>query len=341
MTCAAEAIEQTADASISSLLSITQGNAMTLPAHTFVTIRDLLRYAVTRFQGAELAFGHGNNSAYDEAAYLILFTLDLPLDTLEPFLDARLLSEETDSVLDIIERRTTERLPAAYLTQEAWLGEYRFYVDERVLVPRSFIAELIPEKFAPWIAAPETVENVLELCTGSGCLAIMLAEAFPNADVDASDISEDALDVAEINITDYELQDRIELITSNLYDSLPPMKYDLIVANPPYVNSASMAALPEEYQHEPQNALAGGADGMDLVRRIVGEAGKWLTDEGLLVVEIGNEYDHAMAAFPNLELTWLSTSGGDDRVFLLDAKQLQGLGAVHTPGARTDAKFGA
>lgn len=311
---------------------------MNLPANTFLTIRDLLRHAVSRFQGAELYFGHGSNNAYDEAAYLILFTLNLPIDRLDPFLDARLLSDEIASVLDVIERRTTDRIPAAYLTREAWLGDYRFYVDERALIPRSFIAELIPEKFAPWISNPDSVENVLELCTGSGCLAIMLAEVFPNAAVDATDISEDALDVAEINIADYELQERVELIESNLYDNLPPMKYDLIVANPPYVNSTSMDALPEEYRHEPQNALAGGTDGMDLVRRIVSEAGKWLTNDGILVVEIGNEFENAEAAFPNLELTWLSTSGGDDRVFLIEARQLQGLASA---SGRADAKFGA
>ena len=311
---------------------------MNLPANTFVTVRDLLRYAVSRFQSAELYFGHGSSNAYDEAVYLILFTLNLPIDRLDPFLDARLLSDEISTVLDVIERRTTERIPAAYLTKEAWLGDYRFYIDERALIPRSFIAELIPEKFSPWINNPDSVESVLELCTGSGCLAIMLAEAFPNAEVDAVDISGDALDVAEINVADYELQERVELIESNLYDNLPPMKYKLIVANPPYVNSTSMETLPEEYQHEPQGALAGGEDGMDLVRRIVFEAGKWLTDDGILVVEIGNEFENAEAAFPNLELTWLTTSGGDDRVFLVEARQLLGLG---TTSGRPDAKFGA
>lgn len=311
---------------------------MNLPANTFVTIRDLLRHAVSRFQGAGLYFGHGSNNAYDEAVYLILFTLNLPIDRLDPFLDARLLSDEIASVLDVIERRTIERIPAAYLTKEAWLGDYRFYIDERALIPRSFIAELIPEKFTPWIGNPDAVEGVLELCAGSGCLAIMLAEAFPNAEVDAVDISGDALDVAEINVTDYDLQERVELIESNLYDNLPPMKYNLIVANPPYVNSASMETLPEEYKHEPQGALAGGADGMDLVRRIVFEAAKWLTDDGILVVEIGNEFENAEAAFPNLELTWLTTSGGDDRVFLVEARQLLGLSNAIE---RADAKFGA
>ena len=308
---------------------------MTTPAAAFTTVRDLLRYAVTRFRSANLYFGHGSANAYDEAVYLILHTLSLPLDTLDPFLDAQLLPEEIGSVLAIIDKRANERIPAAYLTGEAWLGEYRFAVDPRVIIPRSFIHELMPDHFAPWVKAPEGVENILDLCTGSGCLAIMLADAFPNAHVDAVDISGDALDVAWENINDYELQDRIAVIESDLYTQLLPKKYDLIVTNPPYVNAESMAALPDEYHKEPQNALAGGADGMDLVRKIIAGAAQWLTPEGVLIVEIGNEYDHAVAAFPNLELTWLSTSGGDDRVFLLTAPQLQG------GKGRSDDQFGA
>ncbi len=288
----------------------------------FFTLRDLLRYAVTRFNQAKLFFGHGSSNAFDEAAYLILHTLSLPLDRLEPFLDARLLPEEIAAVLKVIDRRAAERVPAAYITKEAWLGDYRFYVDERVIVPRSFIAELIPEQFAPWISDPESVTNILDLCTGSGCLPIMLAEAFPNAHVDAVDISPDALAVAQRNVADYGLQDRIALIESDLYDKLPQKKYDLIISNPPYVNAGSMAKLPQEYLREPQIALAGGEDGMDLVRRIVAGAAQRLTEQGVLVVEIGNERVHAEAAFPELELTWLSTSAGDDMVFLLTADQL-------------------
>lgn len=287
------------------------------------TIRDLLRYAVTRFNTTQLFFGHGSNNALDEAAYLILHTLKLPLDKLDPFLDARLLPDEIDAVLKVIERRTAERVPAAYITNEAWLGNYRFYVDERVIVPRSFIAELIPDQFAPWVAYPESVMNILELCTGSGCLPIMLADAFPNAHVDAVDISPDALAVASRNVGDYELQSRITLIESDLYTNLPKKKYDLIVTNPPYVNAGSMSKLPQEYLREPQIALAGGADGMDLVRRIVAGAGERLSSNGVLIVEIGNEKQFAEAAFPDLELTWLSTSAGDDMVFLVTADQLK------------------
>lgn len=288
----------------------------------YQTLRDLLRHAVTRFNTEGLFFGHGNSSAYDEAAYLILHTLKLPLDKLDPFLDARLLPEEISDVLAMIDRRTSERLPAAYLTNEAWLTDYRFYVDQRVIVPRSFIAEIIPEQFQPWVTDPDAVTNVLELCTGSGCLAIMLADAFPNAQVDAVDLSTDALEVAKKNVAEYELQDRITLYHSDLYDKLPTKKYDLIITNPPYVNSTSMSTLPAEYKAEPQMALAGGDDGMDLVRRIVAGAKERLTPQGALVVEIGNEFAHAEAAFTELELTWLSTSAGDEAVFLVTAEQL-------------------
>jgi ribosomal protein L3 glutamine methyltransferase len=291
--------------------------------NNFSTIRDLLRYAVTRFNTAKLFFGHGSSNALDEAAYLILHTLKLPLDKLDPFFDARLLPDEVDAVLRVIEQRATERLPAAYITNEGWLGGYRFYVDERVIVPRSFIAELIPEQFSPWVSDADGIANILELCTGSGCLPIMLADAFPNAQVDAVDISADALAVARRNVDDYALQDRITLIESDLYANVPDKKYDLIVTNPPYVNAGSMAKLPEEYRREPQIALAGGADGMDLVRKIVAGAKQRLTPQGVLMVEIGNERAYAEAAFPELELTWVTTSAGDDMVFLLTAQQLQ------------------
>jgi ribosomal protein L3 glutamine methyltransferase len=292
---------------------------MALPFHT---LRDVLRHAITRFNTEQLYFGHGSDNAFDEATYLLLRTLKLPLDRLEPFLDARLTEQEIAHLLSLIERRAKDRAPVAYLTHEALLGSYRFYVDERVIVPRSFIAELIPEQFQPWIADPDAVTNVLELCTGSGCLAIMLADAFPNAQIDALDLSTDALEVAKKNVANYELQDRITLYHSDLYDKLPTKKYDLIVTNPPYVNSASMAKLPAEYKAEPQMALAGGDDGMDLVRRIVAGAKERLTPQGVLVIEIGNEFAYAEAAFTELELTWLSTSAGDEAVFLVTADQL-------------------
>jgi ribosomal protein L3 glutamine methyltransferase len=289
----------------------------------FSTPRDLLRYAVSRFNAAKLFFGHGSAEAFDEAAYLVLHTLKLPLDKLDPFLDAKLLHEEVLEVMAVIDRRVNERIPAAYITNEAWLGGYNFYVDERVLVPRSFIAELIPGQFSPWISDADAVENVLELCTGSGCLAIMLADAFPNSVVDAVDISKDALAVAERNIRDYKLEGRVNPIESDLYKNVPFKKYDLIVTNPPYVNAESMKKLPPEYLREPQIALAGGADGMDLVRKIVAGAAERLTPQGVLVVEIGNEREFAEAAFGHLGLTWVTTSAGDEQVFLLTADQLQ------------------
>ncbi|HEY0061385.1 MAG TPA: 50S ribosomal protein L3 N(5)-glutamine methyltransferase [Telluria sp.] len=289
----------------------------------FTTPRDLLRYAVTRFNTAKLFFGHGSAEAIDEAAYLILHTLKLPLDKLAPFLDARLLPDEVVQVLAVIERRASERVPAAYITNEAWLGTYAFYVDERVIVPRSFIAELVPQQFSPWVEDPYAVEHVLELCTGSGCLAIMMADAFPNAVVDAVDISGDALAVAETNIRGYALEGRVNPIESDLYQNVPFKKYDMIITNPPYVNSASMRSLPQEYLKEPQIALDGGSDGMDLVRKIVAGAAERLSPNGILMVEIGNERDYAEAAFGHLGLTWLTTSAGDDMVFLLTAEQLQ------------------
>ena len=290
--------------------------------HTFSTLLDLLRYAVSRFNREKLFFGHGSNNVIDEAAYLILHTLHLPLDNLELMCDAKLLPTEIAAVLNVIERRATERVPAAYITHQAWLGSYAFYVDERVIVPRSFIAELIPQYFAPWINDPESITDILELCTGSGCLPIMLADAFGNAHVDTADISTDALAVARQNVETYELSDRISLFESDLYSQIPAKKYQLIVSNPPYVNSQSMSKLPQEYLHEPHIALAGGDDGMDLVRKIIAGAKQRLTNDGILIVEIGHERAYAEAAFPELDFTWLTTSAGDDMVFLLTADQL-------------------
>jgi ribosomal protein L3 glutamine methyltransferase len=291
---------------------------MTTPTTPFTTVRDLLRYAVTRFHAAQLAFGHGCANAYDEAAYLVLHTLHLPLDTLDPFLDARLMETEIADVLKVIERRATERVPAAYITHEAWMHGRRFYVDERVIVPRSFIGELLEDGLQPYVADPDEVGAVLELCTGSGCLAILAAEAFPNA----VDVSLQALEVARMNVADYGLDDRISLFEGDLFAPLPERRYNVILANPPYVNRASMETLPTEYRHEPELALAGGEDGMDVVRRIVGEARAWLEEDGVLVVEIGNERPNVEAAFGGLDLVWLPTSAGEENVFLIQASDL-------------------
>ncbi|APX75106.1 50S ribosomal protein L3 glutamine methyltransferase [Achromobacter insolitus] len=287
-----------------------------------LTLRDLIRYGVSRLNGAQVALGHGSDNAWDEAVYLTLHALHLPLDTLEPFLDARVLSEERNRVLELIDRRVTEHLPAAYLTNEAWLRGHRFYVDQRVIVPRSPIAELLDEGLAPWVQDALAVENVLDMCTGSGCLAILSALAFPYAHVDAVDVSPDALEVARRNVDDYGLADRLDLHESNLFDSVPPCQYDVIICNPPYVNSGSMDALPQEYRHEPQLALAGGDDGMDLVRRILEAAPRFLRPEGVLVLEIGHERDFFEAAFPQLSPVWLDTEQASDQLLLLTREQL-------------------
>ncbi|NBQ70194.1 MAG: 50S ribosomal protein L3 N(5)-glutamine methyltransferase [Nitrosomonadaceae bacterium] len=286
------------------------------------TIRDLLRFAVSQFNKAGLHFGHGSATAYDEAAYLILKTLYLPLDQLEPFLDARVTDSECKQVLEIIERRVKDRIPAAYLTHEAWLGDFSFYVDERVIIPRSFIAELLQTQLAPWIADPDHITTALDLCTGSGCLAILMAHAFENAHIDAADISPQALAVAHKNVQDYGLEHRIGLIESNLFSALQGKRYDLIISNPPYVNAESMQQLPQEYRHEPENALASGDDGLDATRQILQQAARHLTDDGILIVEIGHNRDALEQAFPQLPFTWLETSGGDEFVFLLQREQL-------------------
>jgi ribosomal protein L3 glutamine methyltransferase len=286
------------------------------------TVRDLLRFAVSRFQEAALTFGHGTDNAFDEAAYLILHTLHLPLDRLEPFLDARLLPEEVDEILGVLSRRVHERLPAAYITREAWLADHRFYVDERVIVPRSHIAELISERFAAWLPDPDSVLRALDLCTGSGCLAVVLAHAFPDAQIDACDLSPQALAVARRNVQDYGLEGRIELLESDLFAGLGGRKYDLIVSNPPYVTAASMRALPTEYRKEPELALAGGEDGLDVVRGILAQARPHLSGRGILVVEVGDAREQVEAALPDYGFTWLETSAGDGLVFLLERDQL-------------------
>ncbi len=286
------------------------------------TLRDCLRFAVTHFNEAGLFFGHGSDNAWDEAVYLTLHTLHLPLDRLEPFLDAHLLPKEKSALLRIYERRVQERIPAAYLTKEAWLVEHRFYVDERVIVPRSFIAELLDEQLSPWIEDPWQVETALDLCTGSGCLAILAALNFPEARVDAIDLSPDALAVARKNVDDYQLQERVRLIESDGMNALGDERYDLIISNPPYVDAASVAALPPEYLKEPELALGSGEDGLDFTRRILAEAKARLNPGGILVVEIGHNRDVLEAAYPQLPFTWLDTAAGDQYVFMLRQEEL-------------------
>ena len=286
------------------------------------TLRDMMRFAVSRFTEASLFFGHGSDNAWDESAYLLLHTLNLPLDRLEPFMDARLTSDERALVLKIIRRRISERLPAAYLTNEAWLGEHRFYVDRRVIVPRSHIAELLREQLTPWIDDAWAVQSTLDLCTGSGCLAILAALAFPESTVDAIDISPDALAVARRNVDDYGLESRVNLIESDAFAAVPGKRYDVIISNPPYVNAESMANLPEEYLREPVLALASGEDGLDFTRILLREAGDHLNPGGLLVVEIGNNRDELEQAFPDTPFTWLDTAAGDGFVFMLRKEEL-------------------
>lgn len=299
------------------------GSARAEALDTLLTVRDWLRYAVSEFQAAGLSFGHGSTNAYDEAAYLILHTLRLPLDRLEAFIDARLLIEERRALWALLTRRIEQRLPAAYLTHEAWLGEHSFYIDENVIVPRSFIAELLHEVLGPWVTNPEQVGSVLDLCTGSGCLAVLAALVFPNARVDASDLSAAALAVARRNVERYGLVERINLVRSDMFTSLAAHRYDIIISNPPYVNAAAMAALPQEYLREPRAALASGEDGLDHVRVILRAAGEYLAPNGLLIVETGDNRAALEAAFPKLAFTWLEVSGGDGLVFLLHRDDLK------------------
>ncbi|MCX7166739.1 MAG: 50S ribosomal protein L3 N(5)-glutamine methyltransferase [Rhodocyclales bacterium] len=289
-----------------------------------VTVRDWLRWAVSRFNESGLFYGHGTDNAWDEAVWLILATLHLPRDTLEPWLDARLTRSERLTLLNNLQQRVVHRLPTAYLVREAWLGPFRFYVDQRVIVPRSYFAELLEDGFAPWIEDPEAVGAALDLCTGSGCLAILMAHTFPNATVDAIDISADALVVACRNIADYHLDDRVHAIESDLFAAVPGKRYDLILCNPPYVTSAAMEALPAEYRHEPALALAAGEDGLDVVRRILAEAREHLNPGGTIAIEVGHNQDLVMAAFPDLPAVWLDTEHAEGKVFLLTREDLPG-----------------
>ncbi len=288
-----------------------------------LSVRDLIRYAVSRFNEHKLFFGHGSDNAWDEAVYLVLHALHLPPDQLEPFMDARVLASERAKALSLIDLRCQQRLPAPYLTHEAWLQGYAFYVDQRVIVPRSPIAELLMNQLTPWIADPYEVTGILDLCTGSGCLAIIAAHQFSEAFVDATDISKDALDVALINVAQHGLKDRLNLHHGSLYDPLPvSAQYDLIISNPPYVNAASMQSLPPEYRHEPSLALAGGDDGMDVVRTIIEQAPAHLREDGLLLIEIGHERSFFEQAFPELEPVWLDTAEASDQILLLTKEQL-------------------
>jgi len=287
-------------------------------------LRDWLCYAERRFRAARLRFGHGTHSARDEAAWLLMSVLRLPHDELARSLGYELTARERRSASRLIEERVRTRRPLAYLIDEAWLGEHRFYVDERVVVPRSFIAELLRDRLAPWVSRPPEVRRALDLCTGSGCLAILLALAFPRAIVDAADISRPALSVARRNLRAYRLGHRVNLVRGDLFAGLQQARYDLIVANPPYVGTAAMRRLPPEYRREPRLALDGGRDGLEFTRRILLVARDFLRPRGLLVVEIGHNRSRLEREFPRHPFIWPETSAGYDCVFLLSREDLPG-----------------
>jgi ribosomal protein L3 glutamine methyltransferase len=291
------------------------------------TLLDFVRYAVSRFIEAKLVFAHGTTDPVAEAAFLVCETLHLHPDRFETFASARVTAAEAKPILGLIERRVTTRKPAAYLVNKIYMRGLPFYVDERVIVPRSFIGELLESHFSgednSLIDDPASVQNVLDLCTGSGCLAILASRSFPDAQIDAVELSKDALDVATHNVADYGLQDRITLYRGDLFKPLGDNKYNLIITNPPYVDAEGMAALPRECRFEPKLAFDGGADGLDIVRRILNEAGKHLTPQGGLLCEIGRGRGLLEDAFPQLPLLWLDTEDSDGEVFWIGAADLR------------------
>jgi ribosomal protein L3 glutamine methyltransferase len=288
---------------------------------TLSTIRDYIRWGASRFTEAGIVFGHGTATALDEAAALVLHTIYQPYNLPEAYLETVLTLKERQDVIDIIDRRIIERKPAAYLTHEAIFAGLPFYVDERVLVPRSPIAELIEQRFDPWVDEDQ-VERILDLCTGSACIAIACAYAFPEAYVDAVDLSADALAVAEMNVAKHRLDDTVTLYQSDLFNELPDQRYDIIVSNPPYVSHAEWEQLPAEFRAEPDMGFKGGESGLDIVLRILVEAGRYLTEQGILIVEVGSSAETLQYTFPDVPFYWLDFERGGDGVFLLTAEQV-------------------
>lgn len=284
------------------------------------TLQDMIRWTVSRFNAANLFYGHGTDNAWDEAVQLILPTLYLPIDVPPHVLNSRLTGSERLRIVERVIKRINERTPIAYLTNKAWFCGLEFYVDERVLVPRSPIGELIEAQFQPWLI--DEPVRIMDLCTGSGCIAIACAHAFPDAEVDAIDISTDALQVAEQNIQDHGMEQQVFPIRSDLFRDLPKEKYDLIVSNPPYVDQEDMNSLPKEFKHEPELGLAAGTDGLKLVRRILANAAGHLTDNGILICEVGNSMVHMMNQYDHIPFTWLEFENGGHGVFMLTRQQL-------------------
>lgn len=288
---------------------------------TLSTLRDYIRWAASCFSRAQVCFGHGTATALDEAAALVLHTAHQPYNLADAYLDSVLTHDERQAVIAIVDKRINTRMPSAYLTHEAIFAGLSFYVDERVLVPRSPIAELIEQRFAPWVDE-EQVENILDLCTGSACIAIACAYAFPNADVDAADVSADALAVAEINRHKHQLDELLTLYQSDLFTAVPANRYDIIVSNPPYVSLAEWQQLPEEFHAEPALGFKGGESGLDLVIRILVDADDYLDAQGILVVEVGSSAETLQNMFPDVPFYWLDFERGGDGVFLLTAEQV-------------------
>ena len=289
---------------------------------TLVTLRDYLRWTLSEMNRHEVYFGHGHDEAWNEALQLVFNAVDLPWDSSLELLDSRLLPAERAKIVEYVAQRCQQRRPLPYITGEAWFMGLPFNVDDRVLIPRSPIAQLIEQEFQPWLGDVD-VERVLDLCTGSGCIGIACAYAFEHAEVDLVDLSDDALAVANTNIARHELEDRVRAIHSDLFNALDGEVYDLIVTNPPYVDAADLASMPNEFHHEPEMALGSGDDGLDITRRILKEAGRHLSEQGLLVVEVGNSEVHLMEAYPELPVIWVELEEGGNGVFVIDAPSLR------------------